>query len=237
MNLADYPFAPPDGVEDRAAAIREQLRYAIIDRRLAPGTKLGEAEVGALFKVSRTVVRSALQMLSFEGLVRSERNRGAFVANPSPDEARQVFDARRLIEPALAEAAVDRLRPADIASFRALLEEETRLMGERGASIRRAEIRASGDFHLALARVAGNTVLERFMEELVARSSLVIALYGRTGASSCGHADHGSILSALERRDAALAAELLVHHIDHIESDLDLRPAHGLDLRAALTHS
>ncbi|OEO31143.1 GntR family transcriptional regulator [Devosia insulae DS-56] len=235
MSIADYPFAPLGGTEDRAMAIREQLRDAIIDRRLAPGTKLGEAEVGALFEVSRTVVRSALQMLSFEGLVRSERNRGSFVANPSPEEARQVFDSRRLIEPALAAAAIERLRPADRARFRALLEQEERLMAERGASVRRAEIRASGDFHLELARLAGNTVLERFMHELVARSSLVIALYGRTGASSCGHADHGSILGALERRDLGLAQTLLIHHINHIEADLDLRPATGLGLREALS--
>jgi DNA-binding GntR family transcriptional regulator len=173
MSIADYPFAPLGGAEDRAMAIREQLREAIIDRRLAPGTKLGEAEVGALFDVSRTVVRSALQMLSFEGLVRSERNRGSFVANPSPEEARQVFDSRRLIEPALAAAAIERIGPADVARFRELLAEEDRLMGQRGTSVRRAEIRASGDFHLELARVAGNAVLERFMEELVARSSLV----------------------------------------------------------------
>ena len=83
MNVADQNFAAVDGVnEDRAQAIRDQLRDAIVDRRLAPGTKLSEAEVGALFDVSRTVARSALQMLTFEGLVRSERNRGAFVANP-----------------------------------------------------------------------------------------------------------------------------------------------------------
>lgn len=235
MSIAAYPFAPLDGAEDRAMAIREQLRDAIIDRRLAPGTKLGEAEVGALFDVSRTVVRAALQMLSFEGLVRVERNRGAFVANPTPEEARQVFDARRLIEPALAAAAIERIGPADIARFRELLSEESRLMGERGASIRRAEIRASGDFHLVLARLSGNAVLGRFMEELVARSSLVIALYGRTGASSCGHADHGSILGALEKRDAVLARDLLVHHINHIEADLDLRPVGGLGLREALS--
>src|SRR5690606_21566754 len=115
----------------------------------------------------------------------------------------QVFDSRRLIEPALAAAAIERITATDVARFRQLLEEEQRLMGERGASIRRAEIRASGDFHLELARLAGNAVLARFMEELVARSSLVIALYGRTGASSCGHADHGSILAALEKRDTA----------------------------------
>jgi DNA-binding GntR family transcriptional regulator len=42
------------------------------------------------------------------------------------------------------------------------------------------------------------------------------------------------MLGALEKRDAALAASLLVHHIDHIEADLDLRPASGLGLREAV---
>lgn len=234
FKLADYPFSPVGGGEDRALAIREQLRDAIIDRRLAPGTKLSESEVGALFEVSRTVVRAALQMLSFEGLVKTERNRGAFVANPSPEEARQVFDSRRLIEPALAEAAASRITPADITAFRRRLAEETELMNQRGAAARRAEIRASGDFHLLLAQVAGNAILARFMEELVARSSLVIALYGRTGASSCGHNEHGDILAALERRDATTAGRLLLRHIDHIEADLDLRVTDGLALKDAL---
>jgi DNA-binding GntR family transcriptional regulator len=236
MSLADHPFVPATDTEDRAASIREQLRDAVIDRRLAPGTKLSEAEVGELFAVSRTVVRAALQMLSFEGLVRTERNRGAFVASPSPDEARQVFDSRRLIEPAVAISAAERVTSTDIARFREQLEDEAKLLGERGASARRKEIRASGDFHLLMAGVAGNAILQRFMEELVARSSLVIALYGRTGASSCGHSDHGAILSALERHDGALASKLMLHHIDHIEADLDLRVTAGLPLRQALAH-
>jgi DNA-binding GntR family transcriptional regulator len=235
MKVADYPFTAASAGEDRANGIREQLRDAIVDHRLAPGTKLSEAEVGALFAVSRTVVRSALQMLLFEGLVRIERNRGAFVANPSPEEARQVFDSRRLIEPALALEAAARVRPADIAAFKARLDEEAELMSQRGAPARRAEIRASGDFHLLLASVAGNAILTRFMEELVARSSLVIALYGRTGASTCGHSDHGRILAALEARDGPEAARLMLHHIDHIEADLDLRAPEGLGLKEALS--
>src|SRR5688572_18498237 len=146
MSIADYPFVAVTGGEDRALAIREQLRDAIIDRRLAPGTKLSEAEVGTLFDVSRTVVRAALQALAFEGLVRTERNRGAFVANPTPDEARQVFQSRRLIEPGIARAAAERITTAEIATFRARLHDESRLMGERGPTARRAEIHASGDF-------------------------------------------------------------------------------------------
>jgi DNA-binding GntR family transcriptional regulator len=68
----------------------------------------------------------------------------------------------------------------------------------------------------------------------VARSSLVIALYGRTGASSCGHSDHERILAALVDGDGARAGQLAVHHIDHIEADLDLRDTRGLPLREAL---
>ena len=234
MTLADQTPSQPLIGEDRAAMIRDHLRDAIVDRRLAPGTKLNEAEVGALFDVSRTVVRAALQALAFEGLVKAERNRGAFVANPTPDEARQVFDSRRLIEPGIARAAAERITPDEIAAFRERLSDESRIMSERGPSARRAEIHASGDFHLLLASVAGNAILLRFMEELVARSSLVIALYGRSGASSCGHGDHANILAALEQRNGDLAGQLLLTHIDHIEADLDLRNTGNLPLREAL---
>lgn len=220
--------------EDRARAIRDSLRDAIVDRRLAPGTKLSEAEVGTLFDVSRTVVRDALQMLAFEGLVRTERNRGAFVSNPSIEEARQVFASRRLIEAGIIAAAADRLAPGDLAAFREHLKEEARHRAERGASARRAEIKASGDFHLMLAKVAGNQVLEKFMDELVARSSLVIALYGRSGVSSCGHDEHDEILNALEKRDIARATSLMLHHIDHIEADLDLSISEARTLKDAL---
>jgi DNA-binding GntR family transcriptional regulator len=235
MNLQAASFAPASAeTDDRAQLIRDALRNAIVDRRLGPGTKLSESEVGAIFDVSRTVVRAALQMLSFEGLVRSERNRGAFVANPSIEEARQVFASRRLIEPGLAAAASERIGAADVAAFRDQLQTEAGFLAERGPSARRAEIKASGDFHLMLAAVAGNTILQRFMEELVARSSLVIALYGRSGASSCGHSEHMDIVEALERRDASTAQMLIVRHIDHIEHDLDLRARDGLALKDAL---
>lgn len=217
-SLSEYALQP----DDRAMAIRDQLRDAIIEHRLAPGTKLSEAEVGKLFDVSRTVVRAALQSLTFEGLVRAERNRGAFVASPTPEEARQLFEARRQIEVGLARIATAQANNADFERFEACLSEENRLLQERGPASRRAAIRASGEFHILLAEVAGNAIMQRFMEELIARSSLVIALYGRTGASSCGHSEHGDIVAALRARDADRACALVLTHIDHIEADLDL---------------
>lgn len=139
-----------------------------------------------------------------------------------------------MIEPGIVLAAVERLTEDDLVAFRAQLEDEQRHLHQRGPAARRAEIKASGDFHLMLAKVAGNAILQKFMDELVARSSLVIALYGGSGVSSCGHNEHEQILEALVRRDAKHASALMLHHIDHIEADLDLRVREGLALKDAL---
>ncbi|WP_312363061.1 GntR family transcriptional regulator [Ensifer sp.] len=227
------PAAPADATTD-SQQIRDRLRDAIVERRLAPGTKLSESDVGDLFKVSRTLVRAALQALAYEGLVTVEKNRGAFVAHPSPQEARQIFATRRLIEPGLLSAAAARIGPGEIAALRKLLATEEHLTAQRGRSARRAEIKASGDFHLALADLTGNAILRRFMDELIARSSLVIALYGQSTVSSCGHSEHDDILTAIEKGDVDTASSLMIRHIDHIEADLDLRERKPTDLRAAL---
>jgi len=222
-----------DSTDTGAQQIRDAIRDAIVERRLSPGTKLSENDVGNLFNVSRTLARAALQALSYEGLVSVEKNRGAFVAYPSPEEARQIFAARRLVEPGILREAAARITPSQIQHLKQLLLEEGRLIGERGQTARRAEIKASGDFHLTLAAISGNAIMQRFMDELVARSSLVIALYGQSTISSCGHSEHGDIVAAIERNDLDEACRLMLHHIAHIEADLDLRERKSVGLKEA----
>ena len=222
-----------DSADTGAQQIRDAIRDAIVERRLSPGTKLSESDVGNLFKVSRTLARAALQALSYEGLVSVEKNRGAFVAYPSPEQARQIFAARRLVEPGILREAAARITPSQVQHLRQLLLDEGRLMGERGQTARRAEIKASGDFHLTLAAISGNAIMQRFMDELVARSSLVIALYGQSTISSCGHSEHGDIVAAIERNDLDEACHLMLHHIAHIEADLDLRERKSVGLKEA----
>ncbi|SCW86088.1 DNA-binding transcriptional regulator, GntR family [Rhizobium mongolense subsp. loessense] len=232
-STSDAVLSADDSAETSTQQIRDAIRDAIVERRLSPGTKLSEGDVGNLFNVSRTLARAALQALSYEGLVSVEKNRGAFVAYPSPDEARQIFAARRLVEPGILREAAARITPSHIQHLRQLLLEEGRLMSERGQTARRAEIKASGDFHLMLAQISGNAIMQRFMEELVARSSLVIALYGQSTVSSCGHTEHGDIVAAIEHGDLDTACRLMVHHISHIEADLDLRERKSFGLKEA----
>ncbi len=205
--------------KDRAGEIARAVRAAIAEQRLPPGTKLSEDELGATFGVSRTIVRAALRSLQAERLVTMWPNRGAFVASPSVEEARQVFHARRVVEGALIRDAARLCTPADAAVLRSHLAAESDALsrGDRSAAIR-----LSGAFHLHIGEIAGQQVLMHFVQELVSRSALVIALYGTTRASSCGTSEHEALLEALERHDADRAEALMMHHLAHVEADLDL---------------
>ena len=101
--------APPS-----AESLANDLEKAIHEHRIAPGAKLSEEELGDIYGVSRTTVRAALQALTHRRLIEHQRNRGAFVAQPSVREAREVFEARALLEPQTARAAAERATPADI---------------------------------------------------------------------------------------------------------------------------
>ena len=67
------------------------LSRAIHEHRLAPSTKLGEDELAEVYGVSRTIIRTALQSLAHAKLVEIQRNRGAFVSQPTPKEAQEVL--------------------------------------------------------------------------------------------------------------------------------------------------
>ena len=217
----------------RASGLYQSILEAVVEHRLPPGAKLTEEQLGAVFGVSRTIVRSALQALAHDHIVTIARNRGAFVSAPTVADAHDVFFGRKLVEAAIAREVARRIEPGDIAQLRLVLDDEQEAM-RRGD--RQGAIRLSGAFHVAVAAICGEGVLTTFLRGLISRSSLVIALYGRGAASACGHDDHMQFLQALEARDGERAAALMSEHLDHILSDLELaRGAAGpVDVAAVL---
>jgi DNA-binding GntR family transcriptional regulator len=205
----------------RVQSIYQSILEAVVEHRLPPGAKLSEEQLGGVFGVSRTIVRSALQGLAHDHIVTIEPHRGAFVSAPTIADARDLFAARKLVEAAIAREVAALVTAEQIASLRTLLAEEHAAL-HRGD--RRAAIRLSGGFHAAVAAAGGEGVLTAFLRGLISRSSLVIALYGRSQVSACGHDDHIAFLSAIEARDGERAALLMSEHLDHILSDLDLSP-------------
>lgn len=207
---------------------------AILEQRLAPGTRLSEEALGEIFGVSRTIIRRALSRLGHEGVVLLRPNRGAVVASPSVEEARQVFFARRLVEKAITELAVEHATVAQLAQLRQMVSDERDSFsrGDRGAGIR-----LSGEFHLQLAVAARNAPLISFQRSLVSQTSLIIAQYETGNRTHCSYDEHNQLIDAIEARDAALAVELMMHHMDHIDSKLNLdEDASSDDLQAVFSH-
>lgn len=210
--------AEPISATDRIVA---SITQAIVERRLMPGTKLAEQRIADIFEVSRTLVRQALNQLSRDRLVRLEPARGAFVATPSIDEARQVFELRVMLEGAMLRALGGRITPAQIARLRAHLAEERAALARGDVSGR---TRLLADFHVLLARQLGNDVLAEVLTDLLHRSSLISLMY--QSALSAEHSQHGheAIVDALARGDVDAAVAEMARHLQSVERNLRLDP-------------
>ncbi len=214
--------ASPLGSE-RARAVYSGLLKAILDHRLPPGTRLPEDEIGAAFGASRTIVRAALQALAHERVVLIEPNRGAQVAHPSVEEARQVFEVRSLLEPRAAALAAGRASKADIAALRRHLKEEQAALA---ADERHRAIALSAAFHIRIAEIAEHQLLEGFIRELTSRSSLVVSLYWHRPDTICERHAHSALVDAIGGGAAERAADLMRSHLVDVLSGLDFsRPA------------
>ena len=210
--------------------IVESIVEAIVERRLMPGTKLAETQLGELFDVSRTVVRQALNQLSRDRLVTLEPARGAFVALPSIEEARQVFETRQLIEAGVVRELCARITPAHVAELRAHLKHEREAVARTDITGR---TRLLADFHVVLARLLDNEVLAQLLADLLSRSSLISLMYQSTHSAAHSQQDHVAIVDALERRDARAAIKLMTQHLHSVERNLRLDPR-STDLAQAL---
>jgi DNA-binding GntR family transcriptional regulator len=201
--------------------IAESITAAIVERRLMPGTKLAEQKIADIFKVSRTIVRQALHQLSRDKLVTLEQARGARVAQPSVEEARQVFEVRRMLESAMIKRAATELTAQQLSDLRAHLRDEQ-------AAVQRTDVpgrtRLLADFHVVLARMLDNEALADILRELVSRSSLISLMYQSAHSAEHSFAEHVAIVDALEKRDARAAVKLMESHLHNVERNLRLNP-------------
>jgi DNA-binding GntR family transcriptional regulator len=222
----------PDRIERENANddIYERIHGAILEHRLPPGTKLGEDRLASIFGVSRARVREVLARLAHAQVVELYPQRGAFVARPTIEQAAEVFEARRIIEPAILRLLVEKMTPEKVEFLKQQLERE---IDARRREDKRAIVRLSGEFHVALAELAGNSALARSLRELTSLTCLIIFLYDAPTTTSCRADEHAKIIEAIARRDLARAQKLMLGHLEHIEHSLKLDGAvEEVDLEA-----
>lgn len=211
---------PVEGREKYTAdEVYQKIYVAVLEHRLRPGTKLVEGRLATIFGCSRTTVREALARLAHEMIVEHIAQKGAFVAQPTIEQARDVFEMRRVIEPAVVQRLIRTSTPEKILRLREhqRLDEEARRRGDKPNIIRLA-----GEFHQLLAELAGNSAMIRSMRQLAVLTCLIIFLYDAPISTSCRADEHAQVIDAVEAGDVALAQNLMLRHLDHIETSLRL---------------
>ncbi|WP_025108764.1 GntR family transcriptional regulator [Pseudomonas sp. H1h] len=194
-----------------------RLFDAILEQRLDAASRFTEDSLKQMFGVSRADVRRVLTQLSHEQVIVLRSNHRPRVAAPDTEQTRQTLHARRLTENTLVRLACQHAQPDDLKRLRALIERERQAVDK---DRRAAAIRLSGEFHLQLAKMAGNAPLAHFLGSLVPLTSLAIARSECQTHSCCAWHEHLALVEAVERGDASRAGMLMNRHLDHLEQAL-----------------
>lgn len=197
--------------------IYPRLFDAILEQRIAPASRFTEEGLGETFGVSRSVIRRVLAKLSHQQVIILRPNQRAQVAAPDAQQTRQILEARRMTELTVVQLACAQATPAHIRQLRELIARERDCIDR---DQRATAIRLSGEFHLQLAAMAHNAPLAQFLNSLVPLTSLIIAQYEAHACTYCAWQEHVAIVEAVERRDSTTAVNLMMQHLDHLESKL-----------------
>ena len=208
-------------MKESEETVYETISRALLAGRLTPGTPLRETALAEVFGISRERIRKILQRLGTNRLIELVPNRGAFVASPSLEQARDIYEARRILEGGIVGHLAPTLTPELAAHLTTHIAEEAEALqrGDRAESVR-----LSAAFHMILAEATGNVFVMQQMQELVSRTSMLVAVYESASTTQCACEEHRDIFSALIRGDDAGAAKSMRTHLSLIETRLRPRP-------------
>ncbi|MDR3494207.1 MAG: GntR family transcriptional regulator [Ancalomicrobiaceae bacterium] len=202
-------------------AVYAALHAAILEGRIAAGTKLAETPLAEAFGVSRERIRKVLHRLVAERRLEAVPNRGVRVPQPTLDDVRAIYQAHRVLEAGVLRELAEKLDDRLLGELRMHVGQEQRAAMERD---RAASVRLSGAFHLRIADALGNAQLSAMLRDLLTRSSIMVSVYESIAESFCGVQEHGAIVEALARHDVERAIALSGDHFRLVEARLQLRP-------------
>jgi DNA-binding GntR family transcriptional regulator len=219
------PRSDADGVDGLsmqvkrvAAPVREQvldqLRQAIVDRRLKPEQRLVERELIEQTGVSRTTIREVLRQLAAEGLVTTIPHKGTVVASPSVERAAELYEVRAVLEGMAARQFAERATDVHVRGLRRAFERIAKRAGA-GLANSQAMLEAKKEFYDALFEGAANATIQSIVESLQARVTVLrAASLSQPGRAAQTVQEVRAIVEALEARDGERAAAACVHHVN-----------------------
>lgn len=220
MSNREQPRGAPAAARHRDAGTRRRsltdeaydaIKRDIIRCELEPSLPVTEEQLAERYGVGRAAVRAALKRLYQQGLVVLVTPKRYTIAPITIKQAQDICSLRLLLEPTAARLAACRINDAVLAQLESLCDVVYEV-GNRQSAER--FLRANTDFHLAIARAAGNDVLVDFVATLLEQEERLNHLsYTLRDRNDEVHSEHAEILNALRRRDEAAAECLMRRHI------------------------
>ncbi len=212
--MTDMPMtiASAADQDDRLLSVRiaDELRRAVLDGHVLPGTRVRQEVLATQFGASRIPVREALRQLESEGLVVLVPNSGAWIAKINPEECVEVYKIRELLEPLAMSESIARLSEADTSMLEQMVCEMEAMTSVEDY------IRQDRQFHLRCYSKAQMpkllTMIDQFWNTTQHyRRSLVAGIF----AKQCPYSDpqHRVLLDAVQQRDAEAARTIVYLHI------------------------
>jgi DNA-binding GntR family transcriptional regulator len=208
---------------ERPGPLRERVYEAllelIITRSLRPGQHLVETELAGHLGVSRQPVREALQRLSTEGWIDLRPAQGAFVHEPTEEEADQLLVVRALLEAEAARLAAANASGKGLSRLDALCT-----TGERAvkADDIDAVVAANAAFHACVMELAGNSVLSELAGQVERRVRWYYTPIARQRGMQSWK-EHRELISAIADRDEARAQRVMRIHTEHTRTSYHQR--------------
>ena len=218
--------APPRGATARFARhaarnseiVYRDLREAIVNVTLPPGTPLSEKEITEKYGISRTPVREAILRLVEEKLVDVIPKSGTFVARIPVDELREAIVARKALEEVCVREATERATKSQLMELEAVIQRE-RELAEKGDE--QAFHEADNAFHAGIAAASGYPGIWNMIEKI----RVQVERYRRLTLPQQGRMqlvvdEHAQVLDAMERGDADEAVERMHSHLNKLQIDI-----------------
>ncbi|MEV6054117.1 GntR family transcriptional regulator [Streptomyces sp. NPDC052107] len=208
---------------ERPGPLRERVYEALLElivtRSLKPGQHLVETELAGHLGVSRQPVREALQRLNTEGWVDLRPAQGAFVHDPTEEEADQLLVVRGLLEAEAARLAAANATPEATARLRELCEAGERALKADDVD---AVVAANADFHTYVMELAANSVLAELSAQVDRRVRWFYTPVART-RGSLSWDEHRAMIDAIAAGDEQRAQQLMRDHTEHTRTSYHAR--------------
>lgn len=231
---SDKATHPP--VRSQTDVVVEEIKRMITSGKLVAGTRLPvEKDLAAELNVSRGSLREGVRALCIMGVLETRQGDGTYVTSLDANlllapmsfmvdlhaAANNIYlqSVRRILETEAAGRAACRIEPKDLAAAQQILDKVNPLVTSTGALEHDQIMKADVNFHRAIAKASGNPVLEALIEALSSHTvgdRMWRAITDR-GAVVTAHAEHQSILNALERHDPDAARLRMGSHLLAVE--------------------